>query len=186
MKNDRPNTRADSGDQPEFPDRGELAPPNIAIEIGSAPTFNLTCYGFHVWAEDFLAAEKLYAPTARKGSHVSQFLCCQSIELSLKAFLSLKGATRTTLRTDFGHNLVKLYEEAVAKGLGAFVTLQPGDSDVVATANSAYDSRAGKRLQYFDVYDALTAFRSLPELAGLEDLANRMQSNALREIVLKG
>ena len=153
---------------------------------GPAPTFHLTCHGFPVCAEDFLAAEKLYAPTARKGSYVPQFLCCQSIELSLKAFLSLKGATRKGLRTDFGHNLVKLYDEAVAKGIGAFVTLQPGDRDVVAAANSAYDSRAGKKLQYFDVYDALTAFKSLPELAGLEDLANRLQAKALREIVLKG
>lgn len=44
-----------------------------------------------------------------------QFLCCQSIELSLKGFLSVKGFTRTRLRTDFGHNLVKLYDEPVAK-----------------------------------------------------------------------
>jgi hypothetical protein len=154
--------------------------------MGPPPTFNITCYGFHVWAEDFLAAEKLYAPTARKGSFVPQFLCCQSIELGLKGFLSLKGFMRTKLRTDFGHNLVKLYDEAVAKGIGAFVTLQPGDRDVVAKANSAYDSRAGKKLQYFDVYDALTAFKSLPELPGLEDLANRLQAQALRDVLLKG
>ena len=63
------------------------------------------------------------------------------------------------LWTEFGHNLVKLYEEAVNQGIGALVTLQPGDRDVVAAANSAYDSRAGKKLQYFDVYDALTAFK---------------------------
>jgi hypothetical protein len=81
---------------------------------------------------------------------------------------------------------VKLYEEAVAQGIGALVTLQPGDRHVVAVANSAYDSRAGKKLQYFDVYDALTAFKSLPELAGLEDLANRLQAKALRDVLLKG
>jgi hypothetical protein len=56
----------------------------------------------------------------------------------------------------------------------------------VAKANRAYDSRAGKKLQYFDVYDALTAFKSLPELPGLEDLANRLQAQALRDVLLKG
>lgn len=56
----------------------------------------------------------------------------------------------------------------------------------MAKANSAYDSRAGKKLQYFDVYEALTAFKSLPDLPGLEDLANRLQTQALRDGLLKG
>ena len=43
------------------------APRNIVLSPAPA-TFNVTCYGFHLWAEDFLAAEKLYAPTARTGS----------------------------------------------------------------------------------------------------------------------
>ncbi len=63
---------------------------------------------------------------------------------------------------------MKLYDEALAKGIGALVTLESGDRDVVVKANSAYDTRAGKKLRYFDVYDALTAFKSLPELPGLE------------------
>jgi hypothetical protein len=50
-----------------------------------------------------LSAEKLYAPAARQGSLVAHFLCCQSIELSLKGFLSLKGLKRTELRKRFGH-----------------------------------------------------------------------------------
>lgn len=183
MKSDRPDKQVDSGSQPQSTDE---SPRNIVIQMGPGPTFNLTCYGFHLWAEDFLAAEKLYAPTARKGSYVPQFLCCQSIELSLKGFLSRKGFARKKLRTEFGHNLVKLYEEAVAQGIGALVTLQPGDRHVVVAANSAYDSRAGKKLQYFDVYDALTAFKSLPGLAGVEDLANRLQAKALRDVLLKG
>jgi hypothetical protein len=184
MKSDRPDKQAES--KPESPEKTEGRPSNIVIQMPAPPTLNFTYYGFHLGAEDFLAAEKLYAPTARERSCVPHFLCCQSIELSLKAFLSLKGVTRKRLRTDFGHNLVKLYEEAVAKGISAFVAVQPGDRDIVAVANAAYDSRAGKKLQYFDVYDALTGFKKRPELAGLEDLANRLQAKALRNVVLNG
>src|SRR4051812_23518161 len=115
MKSDRPDKQVDSESQPQSTDG---SPRNIVIQMGPGPTFNLTCYGFHLWAEDFLSAEKLYAPTARRGSYVPQFLCCQAIELSLKAFLSLKGFPRKKLRTEFGHNLVKLYEEAVTQGIG--------------------------------------------------------------------
>jgi hypothetical protein len=185
MNNVPPDKQAESAGQPESADQREVRPRSVVIEIAPA-MFNLTCYGFHVWAEDFLAAEKLYAPMARRGSYVPQFLCCQSIELSLKAFLSLKGFTRTKLRRDFGHNLVRLYGEAVDKGIGTFVTLQSGDGDVVATANKAYDSRTRKKLQYFDVHDAVTAFKSLPELPALENLANRLQAEALRDALLKG
>ena len=67
----------------------------IVLKVGAPPVLNITCYGFHIWAGDFLAAEKLYAQSARIGSLVAHFLCCQSIELSLKSFLSLRGLSRT-------------------------------------------------------------------------------------------
>ena len=145
---------------------------------------NLTCFGFYVWAGDFLAAERLYAPTARAGSFVAHFLCCQSIELSLKAFLSLKGVTITELRRrGFGHNLFELYRAAADKGLGGLVTVEPDDLTVVTQANDWYDSPGGKKLQYFDVSEAMRAFKSAPELSGLENLAHRLQSPGLRDAV---
>jgi HEPN domain-containing protein len=87
-------------------------PHNMTIALGGVHA-NLTCYGFHIWAEDFLEASKAYVAIARKGSLVAHFLCCQSFELSLKAFLSLKGASRRTLaRKPFGHNLDRLVDES--------------------------------------------------------------------------
>lgn len=147
--------------------------------------FNLSCVGFHMWAEDFLAAERLYAPTARAGSFVAHFLCCQSIELSLKAYLSLRGASRDKLRAKpFGHNLKHLFSEASDKGIGNIVTLLTTDADMVAAASDWYDTSGGKRFQYFQVMDAVRAFKHAPELAPLEDLASRLQSPALRETLL--
>src|SRR5262245_7125843 len=102
-------------------------PQNVTIAPGGVHA-NLTCYGFHVWAEDFLAASKAYVAIARQGSLVAHFLCCQSLELSLKAFLSLKGASRRTLaRKPFGHNLDRLFEESDRQGLSKFVRLTPAD-----------------------------------------------------------
>jgi hypothetical protein len=158
---------------------------NILINAEAA-SFNITCYGFHLWAEDFLAAEKLYAPTARAGSFVAHFLCCQSVELSLKGFLSLKGIKRKELRKKFGHNLPRLFKEAMANGLAAFVTLNAGDLEVVTEANEWYDSVGGEKFQYFDVFEALHAFKRAPDLAGIEDVAIRLQSPELRDAVLKG
>ena len=59
------------------------SPRNITLRVEPA-VFNLTCLGFHMWAEDFLNAERLYATAARRGSFVAHFLCCQSIELGLE------------------------------------------------------------------------------------------------------
>jgi hypothetical protein len=184
MEKDSLDTETASAGPRGSADSSDTGPQNIVIQVEPA-RFNITCYGFHLWAEDFLRAARIYAPTARKGSYVPQFLCCQSIELSLKGFLSLQGVTRTELKKKFGHNLVKLYDEAVAKGLDAFVTLHSEDKDVVAEANDAYDSKSGKKLQYFDVGDAMTAFKGLPELPDLEDLANRLQAPGLRKVLLE-
>jgi hypothetical protein len=98
----------------------QTTPRNIVLKADPG-VINVTCYGFHVWAEDFLTAAKLYAPTARTGSFVAHYLCCQSVELSLKAFLSFKGLKRTDLRKQFRHDLLKLYKKASALGLVALI-----------------------------------------------------------------
>lgn len=36
-------------------------PSNITIKLPPGPVINLTCYGFHLYAEDFLSAERVYA-----------------------------------------------------------------------------------------------------------------------------
>src|SRR5262245_5513908 len=107
---------------------------------------NLTCYGFHVWAEDFLTAEQLYAPKARQGSFVGHFLCCQSIELALKAYLSLKGVGRNRLKKQFGHNLICLLNGARHRGLEAHVPVTVADVKLMTLSTTWYDVYHGKRL----------------------------------------
>jgi hypothetical protein len=158
-------------------------PQNVTLSAGTAHV-NLTCYGFHLWAEDFLAAAEAYAPGARKGSFVAHFLCCQSLELSLKAFLSLKGLNRRKLaRKPFGHNLIRLVDEAVRQNLAQFVQIASVDKSVIRIASLWYDTPRGKRFQYFNVADAMTAFKGAPDYGALEELATRMQSSELRKAV---
>ena len=145
---------------------------------------NFTCYGFHVWAEEFLVAARAYIPVAGNRTHVAEFLCCQSIELSLKSFLSLKGMSRKELKKNFGHELTELLKEAVNRGLSGFADILPDDPVLVKTADLWYDSQGGKRFQYFEVADVLRGFKGAPDLAALQRLAERLQSVKLRDAVL--
>src|SRR5690348_12211447 len=122
---------------------------NGTIPAGT-PTIELTPYGLHVWSDDFLATAKAYHPVARQGCLAGHFLCCQSMELSLKAFLSLKRFSRKALKgKPFGHNLDTLFTESVQRGLGQFVRLNPSDGSIIHEANAWYDTPGDKRLQYF-------------------------------------
>jgi hypothetical protein len=71
-------------------------------------------------------------------------------------------------------------------GTGSMVTLNSEDGNILTKANAWYDSAAGKKFQCFDAWEALHAFKSAPTLSALEDIAGRLQSEPLREAVLKG
>lgn len=126
---------------------------------------------------------QVYAPTARPGSFVAHFLCCQSTELSLKALLSLRGYERRSLwGKALGHNLSKLFEEAVTQNLAEYVDIMAGDAALLESVTAWYDS-PNKRFQYVDLGDLLRGFGSAPPYPDLEEFATRMQSDKLREAV---
>ena len=113
-------------------------------------------------------------------------MSCQSIELSLKAYLSLRGASRAALKSKpYGHNLARLFRDARDKGIGVLVALVSSDADAISNAADWYHTHRRKRFQYFEVMDAITGFKNAPELAPLEDLATRLQAPSLRDMVLR-
>ena len=61
-----------------------------------------------------------------------------------------------------------------------FVAIDGNDASTLEHTTAWYDSPGQKRFQYFDVVDAMRGFRDAPDLAGLEELATRLQSSALR------
>ena len=78
--------------------------------------------GLHMYASAYLdAARALPLPTA-PFEPVRPFLICHSIELGLKAFLSLHGAEMLELADgSYGHNLEAILKKADEKHLGTHV-----------------------------------------------------------------
>jgi hypothetical protein len=144
--------------------------------------WHVTPYIFHLWGGDYLAAAKAYRPNARQGSPVTAFLSCQSIELSLKAFLTLKGLNRDKLKGKFGHNLTKLAATAHEYGLAEFVQISGDDGKLLIAATDWYDKN--KRLQYAVIGDVGTGLK-YPDDEALEALASRLQCDELRQTVFK-
>lgn len=155
---------------------------NVIVVVPGPAVVNLTCLGFYLAAGDFLVAARASAPLMRPRSFVGHFLCCQSIELSLKAFLSLKGYERDRMKR-LGHKLKALFDAAVPFGLAHVVSLEANDRLLLGEASDWYDSSGGKRFQYFAVRDAVLGYPGAPAVAALEALAGRLQSPALHAAV---
>lgn len=85
---------------------------SIKIEMPPPIAANFTCYAHSELADHFLLAAA-GIPTRVKFSLVRYFLCCQALELGLKAFLSLKGLSNSDLKK-IGHDLVALLDRARA------------------------------------------------------------------------
>jgi hypothetical protein len=149
-----------------------MSRPNT-IQI-SPVVVNFSCYASGKWAEHFLIAAQSF-PGDIKFSPVPYFLCCQSLELGLKAFLLLKGVPKKDLKKrTFGHNLVVLLAKAKSLDLQEFVSISAHDENLIAEINQFYDIPGGRRLQYIDVGWAAEGFKGLPQLAELAGLVTRV------------
>jgi hypothetical protein len=96
--------------------------------------------GLILMAEKFLFAAKAMAAMPQQNwSPVEKFLTCRSIELSLKAFLSMKGRLLTELAGGvFGHDLQNLLLQADAENLSAIVDLTVDDRAAIELAHRYY------------------------------------------------
>ncbi len=102
---------------------------------------------------------------------IRAFLLGQAIELYLKAFLFHRGYGETQLKTrPFGHNLPRLLNEAMAKGLDTNIHISPALRTDLDSLNKVYSSKA---LQYFSILH-LIAPPTLPKLARLFRFADRL------------
>lgn len=95
---------------------------------------------------------------------VRAFLLGQALELYLKAFLFSCGYGETQLKkSPFGHNLKRLLNEAISKGLDQQIHISPRVRTDIEALNTVYASKA---LQYFSIMYLLTSPK-LPELRQL-------------------
>lgn len=166
--------------QPPSPQTVQCNPPPHA-RVGPL------CY--HLYAEDFLRAAQALPQRPDRFPRVSYYLCCHSIELSLKAFLRLAGVSAKELRDPkkFGHNLERLLDRAFALQLRRVVPLSPEREQAIRRGNGYY----GRKLyEYLDgptgLLEALTGWRDRPPLdelmASAELLLARLKQPCLDHV----
>jgi hypothetical protein len=125
--------------------------------------------GLWLYADAFAsAAQKMGEPDA-KFEPVRYYLACHSIELGLKAFLSLHEVTMLELSENpFGHDLQAILDAAQGKGLTNSVHLSAEQQAEIRKATAYYN---GKLFEYPAYGEAMQGYPLLPNLSILIDVA---------------
>lgn len=129
---------------------------------------------FHALGSDFLKAAGDFQIQG-DSSPVHYFLCCKSIELSLKAFLLTKGVSMSKLKSRkwVGHDLERALEEAELRGLLDIVEVTCQCKEELRKANYYYKSKQG--FEYADEEEVLMRFgREFPSGKVLYELASTL------------
>ncbi len=131
--------------------------------------FQMAPGGLWVYANAYLrAATALPAPEAPY-EPVRYYLACHSIELSLKAYLSLHGAPMLELsESGYGHNLEAILTAADNKGLQSYVPVSAEQRAEISKAATYY---GGKVFEYPAMGEACVGYPSLPSLEILLEAA---------------
>ena len=98
-------------------------------------------------AAEFLAAARFLCSGNLTSSSPLYFLVCQSIELSLKAYIRGCGLTKEQL-VKIGHDLEKALKKAQSENLSHFCRVTRDQEQAVRMINRYY---GGKDLQYTEV-----------------------------------
>ena len=106
---------------------------NIMIQAEPI-VININPFGFHKYAQEFLRAEEAFQATDNF-SPVPYYLLCRSIELSLKAYLLLKGYKKEYLKRKIGHNLKKLLSKVQELNIREIIAISIEESDNILKAN---------------------------------------------------
>jgi hypothetical protein len=137
------------------------------VVIGSASIHvNLSPDAFYRWATHWYEAKRQFVPP-HKFSPVPWAILCRAIELVIKA-RHLTGVKQKDVKYKYGHNLTRAYR-----------ALEPGeqvltadDERVLEQASELYD--APKAFEYFRPVDALTGYKSFPDLDMLDRITRKL------------
>ena len=119
--------------------------------------------GLHLYAESFLAAARAIPPQSdRPFDPARPYLLCHSIELGLKAFLSLHGTAMLDMAENpQGHNLGTILQRADEQGLKTASSLTATHRAAIRSAELYY---SGKLFEYPAVGEALAGYPGMPPL----------------------
>ena len=144
---------------------------SLVIQVNPVHIF-ITPLGFHTYATDFLTAARDLKPSDHF-SPVPYYLCCRSIELSLKSFLLGKGVTKNILKEKLGHDLVNILKRARKEGISDLIKLSATQENCLRKANEYY---ASKGFEYFELANAIRGYRDRPALKELDGIAEDLVS----------
>jgi len=121
------------------------------------------------YAEKFQFAASALPQSELAFDPVRLYLTCHSIELALKAFLSLHSMLMLALSEGkFAHNLESIAQAAEEKGLREQTKLLDCHMDEIRKANLYY---IGKVFEYPAVGEAIRGFHEMPSLPVLLEAA---------------
>ena len=145
----------------------------VAIDgnVAGEATSDIAAYAFIHYASEFLEAGEHLPPSAAPFSSVRCYLACRPIELALKAFLSLKGASMADMAQHYGHSLVKLLAGAEQAGLDSVIALSPEEKQQIAAASSYYNEKV---FEYPSIIEALHGYPDKPDVAMLMHTARSL------------
>ena len=121
---------------------------------------------FRLWARDYFKCY-LDFQSPRKFSPIPFFLCCRAIELALKGALLDKDKSHKQLKKSYSHDLVKAYRAIPHEQ-------QTLSADALALLAAANDIYKAKDFEYFNIFDAVSAYKRFPDLEVLAALARRI------------
>jgi HEPN domain-containing protein len=158
----------------------EIPGSNPVVVVIPGPTHvYLGPLGTHRRASDFLEAAEFVRERQGRFTPVAAFLCCRSVELTLKAFLLARDNASGKVK-EFGHDIVHLLIEAHARGLDAVVRLS---ADELAALPQANDDYMNNRLAYFDLFATISHYPKQPEPAALADVAAKLLAGVERDVM---
>lgn len=135
--------------------------------------------GLHMYAKAYLEGACALPLKSVPFEPVYPFLVCHSIELGLKAFLSLKGAAMLELADgSYGHNLEAILQKAEEKHLSKHVKLTLEHKAEVRKASLYY---SGKVFEYPAVGEALSGYPSMPKIDILITVAELLVTSLSKE-----
>jgi hypothetical protein len=144
----------------------------IKVETGH---LNFSTFGLIFTAKKFLgAARTVVAQESQEdgGWHpVGKYLACHSVELSLKAFLTLNGEKMDSVRKRFSHRIAELLVEADKLKLEGLVKLTDAECAEIKKAAAYY---AGKVFEYPAVFEAGKAYPGDPDASYLLSAADKL------------
>ena len=142
------------------------------IEVPTV-TVNISMFGLIFGAKKFLEAARVvvaHEGPQETGWHpVGKFLACQSIELSLKAFLRLRGATNADVE-QYRHRIAELLAEARKNNLREYLRLSGNELNEIRKASKYYQHQI---FRYPDVYEMARAYPDDPNIAPLLSAAEK-------------